>query len=171
VSIREQARGKVARVDRAIEEYRAVVEKLVDDIMKTAGATVDQLVALKVQLGQDIEGGLEEVEKSLAEAEPRLRSKYGPVFRALVEKPAAFQLFSFSVPTCTLSVQSLQLKYDLSIPKELYPGHREKLRITPAVPKVSQEAKSTVEIKKKLGLSTAELLRTFNTRFPPCSKK
>ena len=56
------------------------------------------------------------MERTLLEQQLLLRSKYGGVFRALVEKPAPFQLFVFSLPTCSLLTLESHLQELLSVP-------------------------------------------------------
>jgi len=119
-TIQAQARQGVTEVDRAVAEYSALVERVIKEIRTSSNRVIEQLKGIKTTLSADVESALEEVERTLAEQQPLLRSKYGGVFRALVEKPAPFQLFLFSPPTCSVSTQSLlTLEFHLRLPTEL----------------------------------------------------
>ena len=119
-TIQAQARQGVTEVDRAVAEYSALVERVIKEIRTSSNRVIEQLKGIKTTLSADVESALEEVERTLAEQQPLLRSKYGGVFRALVEKPAPFQLFLFSPPTCSVSTESLlTLESHLRLPTEL----------------------------------------------------
>lgn len=120
LTIQAQARQGVVEVDTAITQYRALVAQVLQEIQTSSERTIDQLIDIKTKLSADIEDALEEVEKTLDELQPKLHSKYGPAFRALVEKPEPFKLFMFTAPSCLASVKSLvTLQYSLLLPEEL----------------------------------------------------
>lgn len=63
-----------------------MVEVVIKEITGISGATIAKLVVIKTQLSEDVKAAIDEVEKTLAQPQLRLRTKYGPVLRALVEK-------------------------------------------------------------------------------------
>lgn len=119
--IQAHARQAVTDVDQAINQYRTLVDAVLQEIWASAQETVDKLTNIKAQLSADIEEALEEVQRTLADPKPMLRSKYGQAFRALVQNPEPFQLFGFTAPSCPVSAKSLlTLEFNLCLPEHLY---------------------------------------------------
>lgn len=134
--VQEQAKQGVVEVQKAIAEYKAVVDSLTADILAIAETTLAELIEIRDSLDKDVSASLEEVEGSLADPQPKLRSKYGAVLRALVEKPVPLHFFVFETPTCAVPPQSLiAFKPQLRLPKELLAEIQGEFRLTPAVPK------------------------------------
>lgn len=118
-AVQAQAREGVAEVERAIGEYRALANKIIKEIRTSVQRTIEELTGIKAQLSVNVEDGLEEVGRTLSDQQPLLRSKYGPVFRALLEIPNPFQLFVFTPPACSVSPQSLlSFQYHLRLPED-----------------------------------------------------
>jgi len=168
--VQDQARQGVADVEKAILEYKSVVDKLIADILAIAEATVSDLVEVQAKLSKDVSASLEEVEGTLANTHPKLRSKYGPVLRALVEKPVTFQFFVFDSPTCAVPPQTLiSFKSNLRLPKELLAEVQGEPRLTPAVPKV-QLPPTFFDVKKETAKAVEahylESIKICATHFP-----
>lgn len=115
-----QARQGVTEVNRAIEEYKAFAEEVIQNIRSSVDKTIVELESVEARLSTEVEDALEEVGRTLAEPHPYFASKFGMAFRALVEKPAPFKLFRFIVPTCPESISSLfSLQFNQCFPEEL----------------------------------------------------
>lgn len=133
--VRKLAMKAVEEVDRAITEYSRMMEKVIWEITLHVKATNRQLKDLKEHLSEEVSDGLDEVLRTLMEPQPQLRSKYGPAFRALVEKLEPFQLFVFTVPSYPVSVKSLlTLQSSLRLPEELLAEIKPKPKPAPLQP-------------------------------------
>ena len=170
--LQEQTRKRVYDVDKAIAEYNALIEIIMKKIRVSGDIAIAQLTVFKTQLNTDMETSLEEVERTLAEPQPRFHSKYGSVFRALLEKPASFQLFTFHSPTCTVPPQSLiSFQSTLRLPKQIMTEVRGEPRIAPAVPKIAPQPSQPPECHfddKKEGAEAKymELIQICTVHFP-----
>lgn len=132
-NFKAQAEQGILQVDKAIEEYRAVVETVLRDVAAASEITIAKLISIKTQLSEDVKTAIDEVGKTLSESQPQLQSKYGSAFRSLVEKPKPFQLFEFAHPTCSVPLQSLIiLNSNLPLPNELLADDEEGPRVAPA---------------------------------------
>jgi len=137
-SIKEQAKLQVKEVDRAIAEYRCLVDRAVWEIKVASDQVIAELEEIKRKLSKDVDTAIEEVERTLSDPQPRLLSKYGLLFRALAENSVPFHLFAFTPPSCTMPSQSLiSFQYTLTPLKDVLREAKKEPRITPAVPKLS----------------------------------
>lgn len=101
--VREQVLKSLKAMDRAVEEYSSQVEQVLWAITVQCKKKVAELYESKAELSRDTERALEEIERTLVEDRPTLRSKYGPSFRLQLENFSPFELFSYSIQTTQLA--------------------------------------------------------------------
>lgn len=53
----------VQEVDKAIEEYQALVDKVIEEILNSSQTIIAELMQVKAQLSTEVQTSLEEVEK------------------------------------------------------------------------------------------------------------
>jgi len=58
-----QAKQMVQEVDKAIEEYQALVDKVIEEILNSSQTIIAELMQVKAQLSTEVQTSLEEVEK------------------------------------------------------------------------------------------------------------
>lgn len=109
-----QVWSQVNSVDKVIAE----IEQTAQEIASLINSTVAELRLLKAELSASVRTALEEVEATLTEQEPKLTTNYGPTFRALIECPREFQLFSLKVHT-TPPQSVVTYESRVSLPQEL----------------------------------------------------
>jgi hypothetical protein len=64
-----------------------------------------QLSELREELIREMQAAVEEVEMTLEEDQPQLRTQYGPLLRQHAETGKQLQLLSFSIETCSIPPQ------------------------------------------------------------------
>lgn len=144
--LRENAWKSVRDVDQAINQYGETVEKVIEEystkvdrevldlqqriyqIVTKAKRTVlelttqqqqqvERLNQVKAELTAQVQLSLDEMEHTLTEDKPHLRSRYGPSFRQILGNMQPFQLFSFYIQTSVLP--SVTLITQLHAPNEI----------------------------------------------------
>lgn len=91
-SVKEQTLTALGEIDKAIEEYSALVEKIIWDLIIHSKEVIEELKAKKGKLSTNIEAALEEVERTMKEDKPTLSSFYGSWFRDVTETNRTLQL-------------------------------------------------------------------------------
>ena len=121
--VRMQALQQVTCVDKAIQEFTSEIEKAICELEMYRNATLDELNKVKTELGKEIEAALEEVEGTLVQDQPRLTTRYAPLFWAQAEQLQSFELFSYSLkafPPQTMVALDFQLHSSLFFQTNLF---------------------------------------------------
>lgn len=96
-SVREQAQSALTDVEMAIGQLNARFGEIASTLNTLYYEKLGELQTFKDTLSREIPAALEEVEATLADDDPELKSQYGPVLRVLTEAPRAFRLFGYQI--------------------------------------------------------------------------
>ena len=113
--VQQQALDSLGDVDRAIGEYSAAVEKIVWNFVVESKRVLAELKQQKEKLSLDVEIALEEVERTMREDKPVLKSSYGDWLRYAIEKSQAINLFNYTLKTSQVPLNTLaNLQYNFT---------------------------------------------------------
>ena len=99
--VREEAQQSYGEVDRAIAELYAKVQETIEALQALYWEKVAQLQEIKTTLAREIQLGLDEVERTVAEERPLLTTQFGPLFRRCTEKTVPLKLFYYTIESCS----------------------------------------------------------------------
>ena len=93
----QELRKNVTTVDECVSELGRRADALISAIREYVQTETDKLQRLKAQLQREVDEAVGEVERTLYEDDPGLRSKYGPILRTCGEDLSQLSLFSYQV--------------------------------------------------------------------------
>lgn len=106
--VKDQALASVDQVDKAIEEFTDQTEEVMKALRRYWTHALSWMDKYKRELLSDVQVGLEELERTLADDHPVLTSKLGPTLRAYAEMGCTqFELFSYKLTSKSLEPQDL----------------------------------------------------------------
>lgn len=114
--VRELAWSSVGQVDWLIEQYTTETEQAIQTLQTQLYRTVADLNELKAELTGFVQSALQEVEQTLMDDWPQMRSQYGSAFRQLVENPQPVELFVYTKTALSLPVLAARVLP----PEEIY---------------------------------------------------
>ena len=118
--VRTVALESLQNMDRAIKEYREAVESMLLKIGRHSHDVLSQLEMMKADMSEAVKTALEEVERTIAEDQPVLQTRYGPALRQLAENCQPKPLFAYRVEKCSVPAEAVvTLSYALPQPQDL----------------------------------------------------
>lgn len=116
--VSEQGRACIGEVEQAITEITARMQELQAALTVFCMEKIRKLQEIKAFLTREITIALEEVERTLAEEDPRLITQYGPAFRARTENMSPLALFTCLIETSAPQAL-LRIESRVASPQEL----------------------------------------------------
>lgn len=105
--IKQEIRKNVQEIDTAIQLFTKEIDIIRTELTNYAEKVVTELKDMKEKLWWESERALEEVQNTLPEHEPTLKTRYGALIRKLTSISTSSPLFSFTLQTSPFVPNSL----------------------------------------------------------------